>query len=243
MPSDIADWFTDTVEARTEMGEALRAKGAEWLKTKRLKLADVEELVRQGVAAKLADQDQKVQLADQAVGRSGRSVDAKDVAEREAELAAVLAAAIGDLFKAGKVDDALFLAKLSFARYRTRVVAVPVDPNAPPIEEAKKVERVQKTDNATRADGLAALCVVLRGRPAILAELTERGLDDAELTRLEEDAEAVAAHGRNTVRRVEATAREAEAVLAQRTKWSEVRRLVKRAVKGDPVLEEIYSRC
>lgn len=243
MASDIADWYSSKVEARAQLGEALLAKGPEWLKSKQLLARDAQDLVTHGWAAKQADIDQKVELAEQAVSRSGRSVQADDVTRREGALADVLPAIIGDLVRAGHLDEALFLAKLSFARYRIVVVSTPVDPNAEPTEEMKKVQRVQKSDNATRARGLAALCSVLRQRPLILAALTERGTDDAALQTLEEDAEAIVVQGANRLRRVDATEREAAAALAQRATWSEIRRLAKVAVQGDAFLEEIFSRC
>jgi len=243
MASQIADWYSPKVEARTLMGKALLGKGLDWLMSKRLLESDAQELVTQGEAAKQADIDQKVQLAEQAVTRTGRKVLAEDVTRGEGDLADVLPAIIGDLVRAGQHDEALFLAKLSFARYRIVVVSVPVDPNAEPTEEMKKVERVQRSDLPTRARGLAALCSVILQRPPIVAALAARGFEEATLEKLGEDAEAIVVQGSNQMRRVEATEREAAAVLAQRTKWSEIRRLVKSAVQGDAELEEIFSRC
>jgi hypothetical protein len=244
-----ADWYTPRVGARTELAQALEAKGEPWLRARQLKLADVQKIVRSGTAARQADREQQEQLAEQAAGRKGRSVDAAEVTEREDMLAATLPAVIDDLMEAGLVELARFLARLSFARYRVRVLSTPVDPAAPPDaavdEEVKKVERVEKSDLATRADGLAALCAALRkpGREPIVAELTERGIDSAALEQLEADATAVALQGRNTPRPVEATAREREAVLQQRRKWSAIRKLVQRAVEGDAELERLYRPC
>lgn len=245
MSTEIADWFTPTVKARADLGAALEAKGVPWLKARSLKLADVQTLVTKGREAQAADREQKAQLAEQAAERKGRSVDASEVSEREVVLSAVLPAVIDDLSKAGQLDEARWLAALSFARYRIRVTTVPVDPTSASDAETKKVERVEKSDLATRADGLAALCEALRKpeRAVIQAELAERGFDAAALEALEADAAAVAEQGRNTPRPVEATAREAEAVRAQRAKWSAVRRLVKRAVAGDKDLEALFAKC
>lgn len=242
MPSDITHAYSQKVAARTELAKGLEKMGREWLLSKKLKLAEIQELVRLGVAAWQADLDQTEQRADQAVGRSGRSVDAAEIAAHDKELADVLLAVIRDLVKSGNHDDALFLAKVSYARYRFRSVAMPVDPDAPPTEETKKVERVEKNDNATRAERLAAFCSMLRRRPAILAALTERGYDDATLEKIEEDAEAVAVHGANPLRKVEATEREAAAVREQDALWQAVRRLVKRSVVGNTELEELYAK-
>lgn len=241
MPSDITHAYSEKVEACTELAKGLLEMGPEWLTTKRLKPAEIEELVRAGVAAIQADLDQKEQRAEQAVDRTGRSVSAAELFREDAELADVLPAVIHDLAKAGEVDEALFLARVSFARYRVRVVSVPVDPDAPATEETKKVERVEKKDNATRAKRLAAFCAMLRRRPTILAALSERGYDDATLARLEEGAEAVAVHGSNLPQRVEATEREAAAVREQEIQWRAIRRLVKRAVVGVPKLEKLYA--
>lgn len=245
MSKVVADWYTPTVEARTNLCAALEAKGADWLKERYLKLKDVQDVVTWGRAAEQADREQKEQLAEAAAARAERAVNAAEVSEREAALAATLPAVIADLAEAGHRDLALFLAKLSFARYRMRVTTVPVSSDAPLDEETKKVQRVPRSDIATRADGLAALCAALRkpGRDAIRAELAERGWDDAALADLEADAAAVAEQGRNTPRPVEATAREAEAVRQQRAKWSAIRHLVKRAVRGDRELEALYAKC
>lgn len=245
-----ADWYTPTVGARTELGKALLAKGVEWLRERHLTVADIDTVVTSGMAAHQADREQQEQLAEQAAGRKGRSVNAAEVSAREGLLAATLPAVIDDLTQAGELDMARFLARLSFARYRIRVASTPVD--RPPTGEGavddgevRKVERVEKSDLATRADGLAALCAALRkpGRERIVAELTARGIDAAALEQLERDATEVATQGRNTPRPVEATAREREAVLRQRQKWSAIRRLVKRAVEGDSELERLYRAC
>lgn len=244
-----ADWYTPRVGARTELGEALEAKGEVWLRERHLKLSDVRALVTSGRAAHQADREQQEQLAEQAAGRKGRSVNAAEVTEREDMLSATLPAVIDDLMEAGLVELARFLARLSFARYRIKVLSTPVDADAPAdaeVEsEVKKVERVERSDLATRADGLAALCAALRKpkREPIVAELTERGIDAAALEQLEADATTVAEQGRNTPRPVEATAREREAVLQQRRKWSAIRKLVQRAVKGDAELERLYRAC
>lgn len=248
-----ADWYTPRVGARTELGEALEKMGEAWLRERQLKLKDVRALVTSGKAAHQADREQQEQLAEQAAGRKGRSVNAAEVTEREDMLSATLPAVIDDLMEAGLVELARFLARLSFARYRVKVLSTPVDADAPvdaavdaEIEsEVKKVERVERSDLATRADGLAALCAALRKpkREPIVAELTERGIDAAALEQLEADATTVAEQGRNTPRPVEATAREREAVLQQRRKWSAIRKLVQRAVKGDAELERLYRAC
>lgn len=203
------------VQARTDLASALQAKGAAWLRERQLKLSDVQVLIESGTAARQADREQQEQLAEHAVQRKERSVNASEVSEREDVLAATLPAVIDDLERAGQREPALFLARLSFARYRTKVLSTPVDPGAPLPDEVKKVERVEKSDLATRADGLAALCAALRkpGREAIIAELTERGIDGAALEQLESDATAVASQGRNYHRPIEATTREQEAVL------------------------------
>lgn len=249
MSSGSADWFTPTILARTTLAQALEAKGEEWLRARKLKLSDVQQLAQHGLAAHQADRDQQEQLAMQSASRKARSVNAADVGEREDELAATLTAVIDDLTNAGQLELARFLARLSFARYRVKVLSTPVSPSAPVDaaveEEVRAIERVERSDLATRADGLAALCAALLkpGREPIVAELTARGIDAAALEQLKIDATEVAGQGRNTPRPVEATAREREAVTQQRRKWSAVRRLIKRAVEGDPELEALYRPC
>jgi hypothetical protein len=206
----------------------------------------VQALARDAAAAKEADREQREELAENATDRKAKSESAASLSEREGKLVAALPAVIGDLARGGNEKLATFLAKLSFARYRVRVVDV--DPASPAPDEGaelKAVERVERADIATRASGLAALCKALRkpGREPIVAELSERGIDAAALDDLSIDAEAVAAQGRNQARAAAATDRELAAVRLVKARWSELRRLLRRAVKGDKDLEVLYAAC
>jgi FtsZ-binding cell division protein ZapB len=70
-----------------------------------------------------------------------------------------------------------------------------------------------------------------------------RSVTRAEIESLASDAETVAETGRNVMQAAEATSREAAAVGAQRRKWQQVRRMVRKAVKGVPELEKKYAEC
>lgn len=240
-----ADWFTPRISARTALAKLLKAKGADWLRGHHLTVADLDVLITQGELAQAADREQQTQLAEAKVVRSGRAVTAAEVGEREDRLAAALPAVILDLREGGRPDVASFLAMLTFARYRSRVTEVAsADPTAPDAAAViKKVARVARTDIATRAAGLAALCQVFASRATLAAALAERGFGAEWLAALSADAEAIANKGPNVLVGVEATAREAAAVRAQRIKWSAVRRLVRHACAGDAPLLAALVAC
>lgn len=239
----MSTWFTDRVDARAMLARRLAAKGEAFLREHYLQPADLEVIAAQGEAAKQADREQQVQLAELAQARTEGRDRAADLSAREGVLSALLPAVIGDL-SATTPSEAGFLAKLSFARYRTRVGEVPVEPaNETERETVRRIERVARGDRRTRAQGLAALCTTLVEREPISAALRARGMDAAFLEALRADAEAVAEVGSNKVVSVEATARESAAVRAQSARWSAVKHLVRRACASDPELARLLSAC
>lgn len=236
-------WFTEQVEARTALALALVAKGEGFLQAHYLQRADLDVIVAEGEAAKEADREQQAQLAVAAQARAEGRDRAAELRERERGLSALLAAVIGDL-SATSPNEAGFLAKLSFARYRTRVREVPVEPATDAESEVvRRVERVERADRRTRAEGLAALCATLREREPIVEALRARGMQPAELEALGAEAAAVARQGSNQMAPVEATAREAAAVRAQQAKWSAVKHLIRRACAGHPELARLFAAC
>ncbi|AKF09384.1 hypothetical protein [Sandaracinus amylolyticus] len=244
MTKGVADWYTPRIAKRAELARALKARGSAWLRGARLTEADLDEIIRHGDEAKAADREQQAQLAEHHVERAGRARSAADVTEREDDLAATLPAVAHDLQVAGHGEDATFLAKLSFARYRMRTHDVPVEPTSESeATTIRKIERVERSDVPTRAEGLAALCETLASRPRIVRALAARGLDASALRALGEDATEVAASGRNSPRAAEATAREAAAVHAQKVKWSALRALIRRACRDDRDLAALLADC
>lgn len=246
------DQWTPQVTARKEMGQDLK-KRSDLLKAHNIKVSDVDVLITEGTAAEEADAEQKEQLTEGAVERAGRSDAGTELFERERILRDVVAAIVDDL-KESFPDQSLFLAKLSFARFRTREFEVEVA-NAPQggapaegetdAEDIRSVKWVKREDRVTRARNLGRYCrAILRpGREAIVAAFAERNYTLEQLEALASDAEAFAAAGRNTPRAAEATEREAAAVRAQKRKWAAIRRLIRRAVKDDKALAAKFAEC
>ena len=82
-------WFTDRVEARAVLARRLAAKGEAFLRQHYLHPADLEVIATQGEAAKEADREQQVQLAEGAQARAAGRDRAAEVREREAALSAM----------------------------------------------------------------------------------------------------------------------------------------------------------
>jgi hypothetical protein len=119
------------------------------------------------------------------------------------------------------------------------------EPGAPVDPDLKKVERVARADIPTRMDGLAAFCAAVTRpeREGIVTKLAARGLDRAAVVALGADAEALARAGRNVMRGVEATAREATAAAAQQARWKVTRRMFAAACAGEPALATLFAAC
>jgi hypothetical protein len=137
------------------------------------------------------------------------------------------------------------LANLSFARYRVLTLAVPVTGASAgaDAEEVKKVQRVRRTDIASRADGLEAFIAAVLRRAPIATALAARGVTEAWLTALATDARATSAGGSN--RPLGAAATETESIEARkhREAWSESKRLIRRVVQGVPELQSLFAAC
>lgn len=84
----------------------------------------------------------------------------------------------------------------------------------------KKVARVEREDCLTRLEGLVNLTTSLLERPVIVAELASRGLDQATLESLRDDAQSSVAAGKNVRLAAEATAQERDAVAKQKAAWT-----------------------
>ena len=235
--------WTPKVDARVRLAKALKGN-----QHKRIKVTDLDALIQFGEAAKAADQDQRVQLATSSVAVTERSMEASNVVARETELRDVTPAIIADLEAAGRTSDALFLKRLTFARFRQRELAADAGDGAVSEADAsavKAVERVAREDHVSRANGLAAFVATLLspGREAIAASFAERDVASSELEAIRSAALAVASAGANRLAAAEATERESKAVDAQQKVWSSIRRLLRQAVKEDVTLSQIYAEC
>lgn len=249
--------YTSRVGNRAALAQLLKDKYLADATNTGLSAADLDVIITQGTIARDADREQHEQLAANSAARADHAASARGVFEREEELRARLPAIPGDL---GAANQALadWLSHLTFARYRFRDVAAPPArpaapaspaapgaPTAADVEEAKKVERVLRADMPTRLDGLAAFCAALLkpGREPIVAALAARGFDQAKLAALGADAEAAAKHGLNKLPAAEATARESDAVVAQRAKWSAVVRMIKAVARKHPDVASKLADC
>jgi hypothetical protein len=216
--------------------------------------ADLDLLVDKGAAAAQADAGQQEQLAASSALRTGRKLENQALFARDDALRDRLPAVIGDLGHQGQTQLATWLGRLSFARYRFRDLApestpaAPAPPGAPPADpddDVRRVTRVEREDAPTRAAALGAFCRALlkQGREPIVSAFEARSVTRAQIESIASDAETVAETGRNVMQAAEATSREAAAVGAQRRKWQQVRRMVRKAVKGVPELEKKYAEC
>ncbi len=243
------DQWTPRVTARRLLAEALE-KQPERVRKAGLLEKDLEVLIAEGRKAEEADAEQKEQLAQAYAALSNRSQAAKDLAAREGGLRDVITAVIDDL-QEEHPRQAQWLSRLSFARFRIRDLAhkgdsgAETDTDAEAEEDIKKVQRVEKEDQITRARNLGRYCrALLRPtRKVIMDQLAKRGLGPDDLELIATDAEAFVESGRNVMVAAEATAREAIAAAAQKRKWKAIRRLARNAVQGDSGLEKKLAEC
>ncbi|MFO0674890.1 MAG: hypothetical protein U0235_35615, partial [Polyangiaceae bacterium] len=188
--------WTPKVDARVRLARRLKDK-----LPKKVKLTDLDRLITHGEAAKKADEEQRAQLASASVDVNERSKAAAAVIENETEIRDTVPAVIADLETHGNHRDALFLARLSFARFRVRELAstaADATGTAADADAVKRVERVEREDYVTRASGLAAFidAVLAPGREALAAAFAERELDAAQLGQMRTAAAELAALGK-----------------------------------------------
>jgi hypothetical protein len=239
--------YTPRVGARAELAAMIKARYLQDAKAAGLTEGDLDVLVKEGEAARLADREQHEEMATIAVERSARAASSQDCFEREQQLRARLLAVIEDL-RTSSPEQSAWLSRISFARYRLRELApAPDAPALPPTEEAevKRLERIERADIPTRLDGIAAFCAALTkpGREIILEAFATRALDAAWIAKLGADADALARSGKNSLLAADATARESAAVLAQRTKWASVQRMIRNVAQKHPDLARLLSAC
>lgn len=242
----MADQWTTKVGSRVQLAQKLLEQPERMSKAGLLE-KDLRALIALGVAAQLADREQKAQLAALEVIRGKRKVDAEELDASEDMLKDRLPLVIDDLEEsedAAKQDEGKWLRALSFKRYRyrdmTEATMVAVDDAL-----ARRVARVERRDASARFDGLAALSAALQapGHAAILTGLAERGVSAEWLEDVQLDAEAMVAQGRNVKKAAEATAREEEAARGQRLKWAAARRAVRTACAGSDELMLLLADC
>jgi hypothetical protein len=254
------DQFTPRVLARASLCASLRDRHLPTAIAAGLHEADLTAIADLGAAAAKADAEQQEQIASASVNRTERKDQKDALFAREDALRDRLPAVTGDLYAAGQSNLARWLERLTFARFRLRELAPAAkapparaaDPAAltPPTtpedeEEVRRVTRVEREDVPTRAAGVAAFCraLVKPGREPIVAVFAARGMPKEQLESIAAAAEALAQAGRNVMVAAEATKRETEAVAAQRHKWQQIRRMVRKAVTGIPELEKKYAEC
>lgn len=237
--------YTPRIGARSELAAMIKSNQLELAKFIGLTEYDLDQIITHGEAAREADRQQQVQLADLQAERTSRSLMAADIFEREEGMRDRLAAVI-DALKTTHPTLADFLAALSFSRYRFRVLPVSAETLADD-PEIKKVERVEREDHITRLTALSQFCTSLLepGREPIIEALAARALPREAIETLGADAEALAKKGRNLPSAAEATAREAAAVTAQRRHWSLTSKMFRKVVAraNDPVLKAKLSEC
>lgn len=259
----MAEW-TERVGARTKLALMLKGKLPRAVAAGLVE-EDLDEIIQQGKAAEEADQDQRAQLAQLQVSRRERSVNATTLKEDEDALRDRLLPVVGDLNRMGEAQQALWLSTVSYKRYRVRELA-PADPggaaaaeeesgeadreddeatDAPGAAEAPKRVRVERLDAPSRFRGTAGFCrgLLAPERAVIVARLAARGFSRDKVESLGQDAKALADQGSNLLQAAEATARESKAVEAQQARWSECRRMIKKACIGDAELAVQFAKC
>lgn len=248
--------WTKRTTARAELAEALRDRHLDRAQAAGIAKAELDEISFQGRKAEEADRVQKKQMATIAAERGAQKDLKVDVFAREDELRDRLPAVIRELWGMGDRHHARWLSSLSYARYRFREIK-PADVREAPegtepcatddkeTRVLRAVQRVVKADAPTRAAGLAAFCQALLDPEGevILKRLAERDFPPEALRKLAEDAQTLANMGKNVLRAAEATAEEAEAARAQLEAWQSVRRMVRKAVQGEPELERKWAEC
>jgi hypothetical protein len=233
--------YTPRIGARAELAKALKLHPAR-VAAAGIKEGELDALATSGDEAREADRQQNVELAESDVARKERSDSDADIMRRGDALRDRLPAVIQGLERDGHTADAKLLAALSFARFRMREVG-PIDPALAEDERVKKLTRVAREDRISRLDGLANLVATLLTRAPMVAELTSRGIDEAALEALRTDADASSRAGKNVQLAAAATERERAAVKTQTAMWSSLRRMIRKAVQGDPALERLYAQC
>jgi hypothetical protein len=236
--------YTEKVRARRLVAEGLAEQPAR-LAAARLKAKDVRVVADQGRIAEEADAQQRADLAQSSVEVTQRAGEIAKMVSLERELRDTVSAAVDDLHDDGHEALALFLGRISYARFRIRDLKPDGDAAAGEAEVVKKLERVPREDQVARLDGLAGFigAVLAPGREAIAAELAERGFSADALGAARTQAMALAEAGRNRQAASTWTEREEAAVAAQSKKWSAIRRLVRRAVQGDDALVKLFAEA
>lgn len=241
-----ANHYTSRVGARAEIAAAIKDNHLDAARSAGLTEEDLDILITQGRIAKEADREQQEELAAIQAQRSNRKLEAADIFRREEQLKARLPAVA---WRLNNDDPALarWLSALSFARYRMRDLpkAKSGDSSDAEAPEVRKVIRVTREDIPTRLEALASFCTAILqpGRDAIVVELSARALDRAWLEALRDDADALARQGRNVGHGAAATAREVEAVKAQRARWLMVRRMIRDVAQTVPALKVKLAEC
>ncbi|MBI4957852.1 MAG: hypothetical protein HY908_37955 [Myxococcales bacterium] len=119
----MTDQWTPRMQARTELARTLKDEHLGRATGAGLVAADLEALVSHGDAAHEVDRAQKAELTQLLVARGERSATAEGFFSREDALRDRSPAVAGALRQAGQRELADWLARLSFARYPSRLRA------------------------------------------------------------------------------------------------------------------------
>jgi ribosome-binding protein aMBF1 (putative translation factor) len=136
------------------------------------------------------------------------------------------------------------------ARYRIRTAAVkPVEPgagDAKPAEAKPQREFVQRFDRAARAEGTVQTVksILEPAHAAVVDAFAKRGMSRDQLAQFAKVAtDLVADLGKSGMKASEFTRLEAEAVSAQKQRWDACKRMLRKAVAGNPELERLFAAC
>jgi hypothetical protein len=144
---------------------------------------------------------------------------------------------------------AAWLQTVAYERFRVRVTVVPAEKNALDAETDATTtrERVVREDLYHRIQAAAQFVGALLepARAPVVEALESRGLDRAFLVKLGQDASRIAETlgGKALLTPSSATQKEAEAVVAQKARWSACRRMIRTAIQGDGELLQLWASC
>ncbi len=236
------------VHARTTLAETLgEARCAARATQAGLLPADLRRIVEFGRAAETADREQQEKLAE----RTHERQQLRDLRDHVDELVGALRnrtpAVVLDLATNPETQPlARFLDNLGFDRFRVRTL--PAEPAADGAAPAAPVRvQVAREDRLTQAQAAEQFATALSTpeRAPIVEAYARRGFSRDTLQTLAAEAGRLAGAytGATHGLPIEATAREAAAVAAQKQLWTACRRMIRQAVQGEPELEALYAAC
>lgn len=244
----IRNQFVFRVESRTTLARTLLGVDRlERAKAVGLLPADLDAIVRAGLAAKTYDGAQREDLAGQRAQLGANRASWEDFSADIDAFRTRAPLVVLDLAKEPATAPlAVWLDGDVFARFRIRTLPESETPAAEPAPAPAR-QRVARSDRYGFALSMQQLlgAILKPEREAIVAAFAARGLDRGALSDLHAAASAFAEGlgGAGRMQRAEATRLEAEAVAEQKRLWDACRRAIRAAVVGDPELERLYAAC